>query len=242
MRHFSGMTRRLAGLASQQRGPALCSCSITTSAATAELPQSAAASDVPAGHEKSDLRPSISNISLNRRRDISLRNDIKFYSGKDEPLSLRELLRAKSHAEGSASVLFGVPDMGKVCSETHVPGYLKQADRLKELGVRQVFAVAVASPAKVQAWADNCGLEKKGKICPLSDKTGAFARLLGVEINPPDEAAPHCHRYAALVENGILVKLRVENDNASVGSSSAESMVELLEDAAAKKEAAKGRK
>lgn len=35
---------------------------------------------------------------------------------------------------------------------------------------------------------------------------------------------------------------RVENDNASVGSSSAESMVELLEDAAAKKEAAKGRK
>lgn len=99
MRHFSGMTRRLAGLASQQTGPALCSCSITTSAATAELPQSAAASDVPAGHEKSDLRPSISNISLNRRRDISLRNDIKFYSGKDEPLSLRELLRAKSHAE-----------------------------------------------------------------------------------------------------------------------------------------------
>lgn len=30
--------------------------------------------------------------------------------------------------------------------------------------MRQVFAVAVASPAKVQAWADNCGLEKKGKV------------------------------------------------------------------------------
>lgn len=39
-----------------------------------------------------------------------------------------------------------------------------QADKLKELGVRKIFAVAVAPPNKVQDWAETCGMDNN-KVC-----------------------------------------------------------------------------
>ncbi|KAK9808446.1 hypothetical protein WJX73_006661 [Symbiochloris irregularis] len=195
--------------------------------------------DIPAGHENSDMRPNACNISLNRRRDISLRTDIKlFCSRDDEPMNLKELLRNKDLEEGSKVVLFGVPDMGKVCTDTHAPGYIKQADRLKELGVAKIFAVAVAPPNKVQDWAETCGMDND-KVCAVSDKTGAFARLLGVEINRPEESPPYVWRYAALVEQGILAKLKVEDENGQVQSSSADEIVKILEEVERRKDIAK---
>lgn len=42
----------------------------------------------------------------------------------------------------------------------------------------------------------------------LADKNGGLMRLLGVEIGTPDSTTePRCHRFAAIVEDGILLKL-----------------------------------
>ena len=42
----------------------------------------------------------------------------------------------------------------------------------------------------------------------LSDKNGGLIRLLGVEIGAPDATnEPRCQRFAAIVEDGILLKL-----------------------------------
>ena len=50
--------------------------------------------DVPAGHQHSDLRPHASHIGLNRRRDLSLRDDISVYAGA-ECVTLRDWLRVR---------------------------------------------------------------------------------------------------------------------------------------------------
>lgn len=50
--------------------------------------------------------------------------------------------------------MFGVPDCGKVCSETHLPGYLAELDALRRLGVSKVLCVAVGEPAAAQRWAE----------------------------------------------------------------------------------------
>ena len=83
-----------------QAAGAQCACSFSATALVAHPPQTAAC-DVPAGHENSDLRNSVCNISLNRRRDISLRSDVKFFNKDDEAVDLKKLLRGKSHSEVS---------------------------------------------------------------------------------------------------------------------------------------------
>jgi peroxiredoxin len=40
----------------------------------------------------------------------------------------------------------------------------------------------------------------------LSDRSGAFTRLLGLE-QPAGPEGPPCQRFAAVVDNGILLRL-----------------------------------
>eukprot|EP00884_Botryococcus_braunii_P022488 jgi/Botrbrau1/8923/Bobra.0148s0036.1 len=114
--------------------------------------------EVPAGHAKSDLSSTACNIGLNRRRDLTMRQDIRvFVDGT-----------AKSIADvfkGHTSVFFGVPDMGKVCSEKHAPGYVDQVAALKKLGVDKVWTVAVADSEAMADWAKKIGLDVfKGRL------------------------------------------------------------------------------
>ena len=67
------------------------------------------ATDIPAGHRNSDLGSSACNIGLNRRRDLSLRADIKLYTSEKE-LSLQDVFRVghprilvQSHPKAFAS-------------------------------------------------------------------------------------------------------------------------------------------
>ena len=69
--------------------------------------------DVPAGHENSDMRSNICNISLNRRRDISLRTDINLFCDReDKPINLKDLLRTKKLDE----VRSGTAEPIRACS------------------------------------------------------------------------------------------------------------------------------
>jgi len=62
-------------------------------------------------------------------------------------------------AQGLSVVLFGVPDMGKVCAEKHVPSYLQHMDQLRAAGVDKVVCLAVAKPEAVQAWGAKVGID-----------------------------------------------------------------------------------
>ncbi len=41
----------------------------------------------------------------------------------------------------------------------------------------------------------------------MADKNGGLVRLLGLEIETPESAGLKCQRYAAVVEDGVLLKL-----------------------------------
>ncbi len=66
--------------------------------------------------------------------------------------------------QGVRAVVFGVPDMGKVCAEQHVPSYLRNTAELGSAGVDKVVCLAVASPAAVQEWAAKVGIDGE-KVC-----------------------------------------------------------------------------
>lgn len=129
--------------------------------------------------------------------------------------------------KGKRVVLFGVPDMGKVCSEQHLPSYEKVADELKVLGVHKVYAVAVAKPDAAKEWAAKT--MPGGKIEALADPSCGFTRMLGVEFGDPKSPAKS-QRYSALIDDGILLRLRVEKSPADMNLSSGDAMVSLIKD------------
>ncbi len=56
-------------------------------------------------------------------------------------------------------VVLGVPDMGKVCAECHVPNYVDKAQALYGAGVDKIYCIAVASPEKAEAWGQKIDLK-----------------------------------------------------------------------------------
>lgn len=83
-----------------------------------------------------------------------------------------------------------------------------KVDELRRIGVEKVVAVTVNSPEVVQALASKVLPSTSNGIELLADKNGGLMRLLGVEIGTPDSSTePRCQRFAAIVEDGILMKL-----------------------------------
>ena len=81
-------------------------------------------------------------------------------------------------------------------------------DELKGLGVEKVVAVTVNSPEAVRDLAAKVLIKPGSGLELLADKNGGLVRLLGVEIGEPDATnGPRCQRFAAIVDDGILLKL-----------------------------------
>jgi hypothetical protein len=93
---------------------------------------------------------------------------------------------------------------------THIHTYThKQAAALQKAGVDAIVCVAHGDPVEVFSWAAAAGADGSCGVSALADRDGSFARMLGVEAPP---GAPYStHRYAALVEDGILLKLKVDD-------------------------------
>lgn len=111
--------------------------------------------------------------------------------------------------QGHKTVVFGVPDCGKVCSEKHVPGYLAAWDELQRQGVTRLLCVAVGDPAAADAWAASLGdgVADGSKVQVAADTNGAFTRFLGMEQGGVDAAGARSLRYAAVIDDGILLKV-----------------------------------
>lgn len=70
----------------------------------------------------------------------------------------------RSLTQGQRTVVFGVPDCGKVCSEQHVPSFLQHWNELRRLGVNKILCVAVGDAAAADAWAQKVGIADGSKI------------------------------------------------------------------------------
>ncbi|CAL5221265.1 g3425 [Coccomyxa viridis] len=150
-----------------------------------------------------------------------MRGDIKLDTTAGTK-TLRELLK------GHITVICGLPDMGKVCEE-HVKGYIDLADALKDEGVKKVVVMAVDKASVVDGWLK----EKYGDACSgveaVGDDIGAFTRMLGVNINDPDRPQK-TQRFSVLIDNGILLKMKVEESCGKVKDTDAESILGVFRD------------
>ena len=118
---------------------------------------------------------------------------------------------------GKKVVVFGVPGaFTPGCSKTHLPGYVKDAERLKGKGVAEIVCVSVNDPFVMAAWGEAHGAG--GKVRMLADTTGAFAKSLGLDLDLTAAlGGVRCKRFSAVVEDGTITALNLEPADAPTG-------------------------
>ena len=137
-----------------------------------------------------------------------------------------EKLSTSDVFDGKKVVLFAVPGaFTPTCHLKHLPGFLSHLADFKARGVDSVVCTAVNDHHVMGHWAKATGTE--GKIELLADGTVAFAKAMGLDADM-GPLGIRSRRYAALVENGVLKVLHVE-EAPGVAASSAEAMLTAMD-------------
>lgn len=130
--------------------------------------------------------------------------------------------------KGKKVVLFAVPGaFTPTCTLNHLPGFLEQHDAIIAKGVDSIAVISVNDVHVMGAWANATNGE--GKITYLADGIGAFTKAAGLDIDLSGGGlGVRSKRYSALVEDGVVKSLDIEENPGVATVSSAEAMLEKL--------------
>lgn len=142
-------------------------------------------------------------------------------AGRDREVSTGDLFR------GKRAVLFAVPGaFTPTCSDYHLPGFVEHADELKAKGVDLIACVAVNDHYVMEAWGQ--AREVGDKILMLADGNGDFAKAMGLDADASRFGLGiRSRRYAALIEDGVVKALNLDQPG-QFEASSAEKILEAL--------------
>ena len=127
---------------------------------------------------------------------------------------------------GRKVVLFAVPGaFTPTCSQAHLPGFVANADKIKEKGVDSIVCVAVNDAFVMDAWgADG----NAGELVMAGDGNGEFTAAIGLEMDGSGFGlGMRSQRYAMVVDDGVVTRLAVEAPGA-FEVSKAEAILEAL--------------
>ena len=129
---------------------------------------------------------------------------------------------------GKKVVLFAVPGAyTPTCSAKHVPGFLKHAAEIRDKGVDTIACLSVNDAFVMGAWAQDQGVD--GEILMLADGSGAFTKAAGMELDLAARGlGVRSHRYAMIVEDGVVAALHLEENPGELSNSSAEAILAAL--------------
>jgi len=111
---------------------------------------------------------------------------------------------------GKKVVLFAVPGaFTPTCSEQHLPGYVTHADAIKGKGVDEIVCLSVNDAFVMGAWGKDRGVGDAVRM--IADGNGDLTKALGLEMDGTGIGfGLRCQRFAAVIEDGKVTKLAVE--------------------------------
>lgn len=126
---------------------------------------------------------------------------------------------------GKKVVLFAVPGaFTPGCSNTHMPGFVVNADKLKAKGIDAIACLAVNDAFVMGAWQQD---QNAQAITMLADGNADLARALGLDMDASGGGmGTRCKRFAAIVNDGVVEYLGV--DDKGVDKSSADTVLAQL--------------
>ena len=111
---------------------------------------------------------------------------------------------------GRRIVLFGLPGaFTPTCHKNHLPGFIAGEAAIKAKGVDAIAMISVNDHHVLAAWAKATGAE--GHIDFLADGAANFAKAAGLSYDAePSGMGVRSRRYSALVEDGVVKQLNIE--------------------------------
>ena len=134
---------------------------------------------------------------------------------------VRSVSTADIFAHG-LTVVLGIPGaFTPVCTKRHLPDFISNAAKFEKIGCRQLVCIAPNDPFVLEEWARK--VDPAGTIRFLSDGNLQFTRALGLDsANHELFIGTRSQRYLMIVENGTIVRLRVEPNILTYSCSGAE--------------------
>ncbi len=144
--------------------------------------------------------------------------------GKNGP----EPVDTKDYFAGRRVALFSVPGAyTPTCHKKHLPGFIAKADEIKSKGVDVVAVTAVNDIFALDAWVKELG--GGGKIETLADGSAIFAKALGLDLDLTEPGlGVRGKRYSALIDDGVVKWINVEENSSEATVSSAEATLARL--------------
>lgn len=125
-------------------------------------------------------------------------------------------------------VLFGVPGaFTPTCSDHHLPGFVLRAADLRAKGVDTIACVAVNDAFVMGAWGDARDVGEE--VVLIADGSGELTRALGLEIDLTGGGlGVRSKRFAAILDDGVVTDLAVEEDGLGLDKSTADAVLAKL--------------
>lgn len=135
---------------------------------------------------------------------------------------------ASEYFKGRKIVLFSVPGAyTPTCHMKHLPGFVEKADEIRSKGVDAIAVTAVNDIFVLDAWLKSSGAS--GKVDGLADGSAALAKAMGVDLDLGEKGlGVRGKRYAAVVKDGVVEWINIEENSSLATVSSAESALEKL--------------
>lgn len=129
---------------------------------------------------------------------------------------------------GKTTVLFAVPGaFTPTCDANHLPGYIEHADEILAKGVDQIAVVAVNDVHVMKAW--KAASDSGDRVLFLADGSAAFTKAADMVLDATAFGmGVRSLRYAALVEDGVVKAVQVEESPGEATASGAAAMLAIL--------------
>lgn len=133
----------------------------------------------------------------------------------------------QSLTEGKTIVLFGVPGaFTPLCSEEHLPGFIRLADDIKAAGADEIWCMAVNDAFVMGAWGRQ--VNNEGKVRMMADGSAELTKAMGLDRDlTAGGMGVRCYRFACILKDGEVTYIGVEGSG-EFGKSKAETILEEL--------------
>ena len=125
-------------------------------------------------------------------------------------------------------ILFGLPGaFTATCSKLHLPGYVKNAQRIFDKGINKIFCLSVNDPFVMNAWgeANNVG----DNITMLADPYLSFTKLIGAKVDRYSKGMGiRSSRYTILIDKMKVLGIYEEKETKNCEISSADHICKLI--------------
>ena len=125
-------------------------------------------------------------------------------------------------------IIIGVPGAyTKVCSAKHLPGYVQNYLEAKKKGITKIICISVNDPNVMKAWGEH--LKVEDKIFMAADPFCEFTKAIGAEVDKSAKGLGiRSKRYSMYVDNGVVKKIKAEEDTGECEISSAENFLKEI--------------